>query len=167
MTTLRGNDEDVTDFSPIAGPSGNLKAREKMQTNFLERANEISNYEESFIKTKGQSDEHAMMQDGQRLTPPQTPKRKLLDQRITGVPERKRIFHDHDDAGTRTEKICQEVFNENQVREIEARGTKYGGSSRERNPSELEGGNTGKNFRKVDTEIGKCMFAYFTQTNEV
>lgn len=166
MTTLTASDEDVEGSS--SNTSDVIKNRDKRSKNFLERTREVVDYDESFIKTKLVDDTNTMLQDGQRLTPPMSPKRKLLDQRIRGATQRKRLFQDLEgEDESKLKNLSQDIFRDDQTREIDARNTQANITAKNRNPSEVDGGNPGKLFKKVDTEVGKCMFAFFTQTNEV
>ena len=110
-----------------------------------------------------------------RIWPPPSPpprKKKLLEKRIRGVHEKKRLFHDDEyedeedeDENVKTGKIIQEEFSENQIREIEKECATDAKSNETKNFTSLSYEGPAK-YKKVEADVGRCMFAYYTQTNE-
>ena len=164
--------EDAALLSPALSHSFRIK-RDGEPTVKTKRA--ISRVETSDTLIVDSDDQDFEKQDAQNLTPPPSPpprKKKLLEKRIRGVHEKKRLFHDDEyedeedeDENVKTGKIIQEEFSENQIREIEKECATDAKSNETKNFTSLSYEGPAK-YKKVEADVGRCMFAYYTQTNE-
>ncbi len=92
----------------------------------------------------------------------ETPKRSLLDRRIRGVNEKKKLFTDSEDDRI---KFTQELFSRNQIQEIETRFTDKDGNEKKKS---IDHDNISlvKKYQKVETDEGRILHAFFTPNQE-
>ena len=115
-------------------------------------------------------DDDLIKQDAQSLTPPPSPPRKkrLLEQRIRNDHEKKRLFQEEEYGLEEDDvdgKITQNVFSDDQIKEIKSNAELTTRKEEKKNDCGSSVDLGGK-YKKIETETGRCMYAYFTQTNE-
>ena len=75
------------------------------------------------------------------------------------------MFHDEDEVDTsEPSKITQDIFSDGQIQEIEGRSMESMIIPR-KNVS-ISSNSSGTKYKKIETDAGRCMFAYYNQTNE-
>ena len=101
------------------------------------------------------------------MTPPRSPREQnFQEKRVRAGNERKRLFLDDDDADSvDPPKITQDCFSEGQIREIEERSTEPTIASKKNN-SGSSTTTTGTKYKKIESDAGRCMYAFYNQTNE-
>ena len=142
--------------------------REEKPLPSLHRTNEIDTSDDTFVLDKEDiATLEDVVSDAQHLTPPPSPprKQKVSEKRTRPSNERKRLFHDEDEMDTsEPSKITQDIFSDGQIQEIEGRSMESMMIPR-KNVSISSNGSETK-YKKIETDPGRCMFAYYNQTNE-
>ena len=162
----------VSNFTtPARGNSFRLKRNSKKEPS-LKRTREINDSsDDTFILDNDEIETLTdVVNDAQSLTPPPSPrKKKFQEKHGRAGNERKRLFHDNDDQDSDDPpKITQDCFSEDQIREIKERSIEptialkknSSGSSTTTNT------NTGTKYKKIESDAGRCMYAFYNQTNE-
>ena len=142
--------------------------RDEKPLSSLHRTNEIDTSDDTFVLD---NEDLAVLEDAisdaQHLTPPPSPprKQKVSEKRTRPSNERKRLFHDEDEIDTsEPSKITQDIFSDGQIQEIEGRST--GSVTIPRKNVPISSNSSGSKYKKIETDAGRCMFAYYNQTNE-
>ena len=162
----------VSNFTtPAIGNSFRLKRNSKKEPS-LKRTREINDSsDDTFILDNDEIETLTdVVNDAQSLTPPPSPrKKKFQEKHGRAGNERKRLFHDNDDQDSDDPpKITQDCFSEDQIREIKERSIEptialkknSSGSSTTTNT------NTGTKYKKIESDAGRCMYAFYNQKNE-
>ena len=106
--------------------------------------------------------------DSQTFTPPMSPvsrKKELLEKRI----EARRLFHGDeydDDDKSGNGKITQSIFSKEQIKEIETECTKENKTVECKKNASDDSAESGIKYKKIETDVGRCLYAIYTQTNE-
>ena len=157
--------------TPAQGNSFRLK-RNKRTESCLKRTREINNSsDDTFILDNDEIEALAdVVSDAQSLTPPPSPRKKKFQEKH-GRPgnERQRLFHDDDDQDSvDPPKITQDCFSEDQIREIKERSIEPAIASKKNSSGGSTTANTitGSKYKKIESDTGRCMYAFYNQTNE-
>ena len=162
----------VSNFTtPARGNSFRLKRNSKKEPS-LKRTREINDSsDDTFILDNDEIETLTdVVNDAQSLTPPPSPrKKKFQEKHGRAGNERKRLFHDNDDQDSDDPpKITQDCFSEDQIREIKERSIEPTIASKKNSSgsSTTTNTNTGTKYKKIESDAGRCMYAFYNQTNE-
>ena len=162
----------VSNFTtPAIGNSFRLKRNSKKEPS-LKRTREINDSsDDTFILDNDEIETLTdVVNDAQSLTPPPSPrKKKFQEKHGRAGNERKRLFHDNDDQDSDDPpKITQDCFSEDQIREIKERSIESTIASKKNSSgsSTSANTNTGTKYKKIESDAGRCMYAFYNQTNE-
>ena len=157
--------------TPARGNSFRLKRNNKTEPG-LKRTREIDDgTDDTFILDNDEIETLTDVgNDAQSLTPPPSPrKKKFQEKHGRDGNERKRLFHDNEDQDSDDPpKITQDCFSEDQIREIKERSIEPTIASKKNSSgsSTTTNTNTGTKYKKIESDAGRCMYAFYNQTNE-
>ena len=162
---------NVSNFTtPARGNSFRLKRNKRAEPS-LKRTREINNSsDDTFILDNEEIEALTdVVSDAQSLTPPPSPRKKKFQEKHGRVGnERKRLFHDNEDQDSvDPPKITQECFSEDQIKEIKERSIEPTIASKKNSSgSTTTNTNPGTKYKKIESDTGRCMYAFYSQTNE-
>ena len=162
---------NVSNFTtPVQGNSFRLKRNKRTEPS-LKRTREINNSsDDTFILDNEEIEALTdVVSDAQSLTPPPSPRKKKFQEKHDRVGnERKRLFHDNEDQDSvDPPKITQECFSEDQIKEIKERSIEPTIASKKNSSgSTTTNTNPGTKYKKIESDTGRCMYAFYSQTNE-
>ena len=162
----------VSNFTtPARGNSFRLKRNSKKEPS-LKRTRDINDSsDDTFILDNDEIETLTdVVNDDQSLTPPPSPrKKKFQEKHGRAGNKRKRLFHDTDDQDSYDPpKITQDCFSEDQIREIKERSIEPTIASKKNSSGSSTTTNTytGTKYKKIESDAGRCMYAFYNQTNE-
>ena len=162
---------NVSNFTtPTRGNSFRLKRNKRAEPS-LKRTREINNSSDDTLILDNEEIEALadVVSDAQSLTPPPSPRKKKFQEKHDRVGNvRKRLFHDNEDQDSvDPPKITQECFSEDQIKEIKERSIEPTIASKKNSSgSTTTNTNPGTKYKKIESDTGRCMYAFYSQTNE-